>query len=153
MKVINFFTSLIVKQLMLLVFNLICPGLLHFFLKVWQLCDNIEAFPLGVPDPKWWIHRTLYPISTKAFTARSVSSLKIVRHVKREVLLDPCLMKPYAVSPEWPRCCAVIVGRLRIAQTPGEEMSPEEQRQQLRGPSGPATQLLGEADGTCPGLF
>lgn len=48
------------------------------------------------------------------------------------------------ISPEWPRCSSDITGRLRIAQALSEEMSPEQQQQrQLRGPSGPATQLLG----------
>lgn len=57
------------------------------------------------------------------------------------------------VPPEWPCCCATIMGRLRIAQALDEEMSQEEQQQQPGGPSGLANQLLGEADGTCPELF
>lgn len=65
----------------------------------------------------------------------------------------------------FPSGCAAVQpsrGRLRIARALGEEMSPE--RQRLRGPSGPATQLLGGSrwhmprailrlrEGNCPPL-
>lgn len=95
---------------------------------------------------------TSLPVSTKAVMTESLSRSGVMRGVSvgsvpKEVDGVSLPSSHIAVRPSWER--------LRIVQAPCEEMSPEQQwqPQQLRGPSGPATQLLGEADGTCPELF
>lgn len=161
MKDINVFRPLQVD----VDFNVICPGFLQSFnqtalLKAqrpqapqpWQLWSN----PSGTPDPKLMATgyvQLIYPLLLISFLSKQTQKghcpVDRLSGEWRGVVVESMPKVADGVSPEWLCCCATIMGRLRIAQALGEEMLSEQQwqQQQLRGP---ATQLLGKADGTCP---